>query len=887
MRSIAKLFLIVVLLLPNLSLAQLAVTELTAWADPAGARVRPLESLVIQARAYGEVKQDAESEAEKVRLQRNGASFHLKNSKGGWLSKPFRFQGKDDESFYQERGSGLGAILLGRATGSFVLQDAALFTASEKTGRYVVEVNLEGKTASIEIEVTPTAPARRPEEKTNFGQEAGSSDPYRGLAEHYAPFVAEETWFQPKSDYLARFDLDGDWRGDNNWERAEVGSSQAYVHYAAMETETHWFLIYNFFHPRDYSDKCVAGTCHENDNEGMILTISKDGSTYGRLQTMESLAHNNIYSYQNDRQVKKGVHSFDGKVEFHDGSHPVIFIESGGHGVYGGADHHSRYSVSKDAFSIGTGVTYSYKGKAERPKHPNDRNVGYQLLPIYEHWWLRAHEGGGKGDRAFDAFYAYQPYGGRPRPKQIEIAGSFLGRKFGSNKAKPFWGWHDNRTRKKKVVATGQWGLDPAYSVSQNLRFPGRFSQQYIYNPYLGIGSPGALDAVSTPVAAPVVVASPRRSAPSAPARARSSVPEGVAGGQSGLTDAVAHLKGFQAPRSNDYNSSSKQGQFDIRMHVDGEIDFFVRGDMIRYQVLGGRPPEDDGSEHSQPIPRATLRRFELEKKDGRGQVTLVEPPSSANNFTARFKISDPKGSDDRYHARLRWEAGVAVARETVAAPPRSRTVSPPSASPPVASPQVTSPAVSSAGGASAAGSGSAAALPTLPDDPRAGQREPATAAAPGRSRVLSKHMEAILRGPRTAAPAPAEAPAPQAPAKIDLPGVEIFSGDNDPSRYNDADSGVFEFRGRVDGVARIRIRGDRVLAESEGGRPLAVERFSFTQPVPSARVGDMRVETKDGRGKIVLLERPWEGNHFMAVVEISDPKSGDDRYHFRLTWEK
>ena len=845
--------------LPNLSLAQIAVTELTARTDPADARVRPLESLVIQARAYGEVSAEDGSETERVRLQRNGARFELKDSKSGWLSKPFRFQGKDDESFHQERGSGFGAILLGQATGRFALQDAALFTASEDAGRYVVEVSLDGNTASVEIEVTPNAPSRRPQEKTNFGQEAASNDAYRKLAEHYAPFVAEETWFQPKSDYLARFDLDGDWRGDNNWERAEVGSSQAYVHYAAMETDTHWFLIYNFFHPRDYSDKCVAGTCHENDNEGMILTIAKDGSTYGRLQTMESLAHNNIYSYRNDRQVKKGVHSFDGRVEFHDGSHPVIFIESGGHGVYGSDDSHSRYSLSRDQFSVGTGVTYSYKGKAERPKHPNDRNVGYQLLPIYEHWWLRAHEGSGKGGRSFDAYYAYQPYGGRPRPKESQIAGSFLGRMHGSNKAKPFWGWHDNRTRKKKVVATGQWGLDPAYSVSRNLRFPGRFSEQYIYNPYLGIGSPRALDPVSTPV----TVSSPPQTAPSPP-RVRSSVPERVAGGQSDWNS--PDLKSFQALQSEDYNSSAKQGQFDIRMHVDGEIDFFVQGDTIRYRVLNGRQPEDDGSEHSQPIPRVAFRRFELEKKDGRGQITLVESPSAANNFMARFKISDPKGSDDRYHARLRWEVGEAVTK-----PPRSRTASAPPAAPSAPS-SPTEPAT---------------ALPTLPTDPRAVPSEPVPASAPRRSRVLSKHMEAILRGPRIAATAPSEAPQSQAPAKLDLPGVEIFSGDNDPSRYNDADDGLFELRGRVDGVVRIRIRGDRVLAESTAGRPLEVERFSFTQPVPSARVGDMRVERKDGRGKVVLLERPWEGNHFMAVVEILDPKGGDDRYHFRLSWQK
>jgi hypothetical protein len=100
-----------------------------------------------------------------------------------------------------------------------------------------------------------------------------------------------------------------------------------------METATHWFLVYNFYHPRDYSDKCIVGTCHENDNEGLIMTIAKDGSQYGRLQTMETLAHNNIYSFRADNRIKDGVHDIDGDIEWM-GSHPVVFIESGGHGVF-------------------------------------------------------------------------------------------------------------------------------------------------------------------------------------------------------------------------------------------------------------------------------------------------------------------------------------------------------------------------------------------------------------------------------------------------------------------------------------------------------------------------------------------------------------------------
>ncbi len=65
------------------------------------------------------------------------------------------------------------------------------------------------------------------------------------------------------------------------------------------------------------------------------------------------------------------------------------------------------------------------------------------------------------------------------------LPGSFLGRKHAANKAKPFWGWHDVRTQKRKVLATGQWALDPAYSVTRNLQFPAdeEFSLRYVYHP--------------------------------------------------------------------------------------------------------------------------------------------------------------------------------------------------------------------------------------------------------------------------------------------------------------------------------------------------------------------------------------------------------------------
>jgi len=589
------------LLVGGAARSQTAVTELKLHTDPAEPRVRPLEHVVIQVRVYGRV-------GEKTgRIRRDGASLKVEAG-GGWISKPFRFQGQEDEPFLEEFQSRAGRIF-GELAGQYVLQDAFLYTAPERPGRYKVEAELDGRTADIVIEVDRSAPSRRKPEKYNFGGGSVSLDPYRDLVEHYAPMLAQETWFEPKADYPARFDYDGDWQGDNNWDSLEEGSSQAYVYYAVMETATHWFLIYNVFHPRDYSDKCVAGSCHENDNEGLILTVAKDGSRYGRLQAMETLAHNNVYSFTADSRIRAGAHSIDGPIEFYGESHPVVFIESGGHGIYGTRSTHARYDVANDRFTAGTGVTFIYKGVAERPRHPNDRLVGYDLLPIYSEWWMKASREAGFAGRTFDAYFAYRPLGGRPGTVFPEIAGAFFGRKFGVNMAKPFWGWHDNRTRRRNILAVGQWGLDPAYAVSRHLRFPSEepFSLDYIYNPYLALpaGEAGQKGAPATEPAAPV--------------------------------------------------SGARQGWFEFRVWVDGSVEAYVWGDRIRYEVLSGAPFQDPAIWLSEPLPASSLSRLRLVKLEGRGQVRLEEEPSAANGWTARVRIDDPARGGAVYRVRLEW----------------------------------------------------------------------------------------------------------------------------------------------------------------------------------------------------------------------------------------
>jgi hypothetical protein len=210
------------LVLASSALAQqLALTELVLRADPPEVAIRPLDSIPIQALYYGK---DGD---QRVRLRLQDATFSLATENSGLLSKPYRFQGKESEEFYEAPSQGLSFIIFGRASAQYVLQDAVVYTAPAEAGTYEIRAALNGIEASLRITVDASAPGLRPDETTSFPAEPRSTYPYRALAEHWAPFIAQETWFNPKSDYLARFDLDGNWQGADNWEDAFVGYSQA------------------------------------------------------------------------------------------------------------------------------------------------------------------------------------------------------------------------------------------------------------------------------------------------------------------------------------------------------------------------------------------------------------------------------------------------------------------------------------------------------------------------------------------------------------------------------------------------------------------------------------------------------------------------------------
>ena len=149
------------------------------------------------------------------------------------------------------------------------------------------------------------------------------------LARRYAPVFYQRLAgrdFPPRFDYITNFDFDGDWAGNNNWEHAEDPRFplRGYVYYAVVETETHYFLTYATFHPRDWSAvQPLVGSVldrvqrsekygkylppelrqqielnHENDLEGAQVIVRKAGPAGAeQVAAVETVAHDEFHRY--------------------------------------------------------------------------------------------------------------------------------------------------------------------------------------------------------------------------------------------------------------------------------------------------------------------------------------------------------------------------------------------------------------------------------------------------------------------------------------------------------------------------------------------------------------------------------------------------------------
>ena len=142
---------------------------------------------------------------------------------------------------------------------------------------------------------------------------------------------------------MVTFNYDGDFNALNNWDNlgSPTASFQAVMYTTVSESASHYFIYYVSFHPRNCLNSILSGPEHENDAEGAIMLVRKDGTQFGSLEAMTTVFHGEWRSYTNDSsRVTRGSQNQGNPALmfnfFWSGSwHPGTYQEPQGHGMVG------------------------------------------------------------------------------------------------------------------------------------------------------------------------------------------------------------------------------------------------------------------------------------------------------------------------------------------------------------------------------------------------------------------------------------------------------------------------------------------------------------------------------------------------------------------------
>ncbi|HEX8329077.1 MAG TPA: hypothetical protein VF629_16200 [Hymenobacter sp.] len=286
------------------------------------------------------------------------------------------------------------------------------------------------------------------------------------LALRWAPIHYQDTdvtgshGLSGKADYISAINFDNDWSATNNWNNLANYAATGHGYYSVVETGTHWFVTYAFFHPRDWTDVAFLYNIdeHENDLEGLLAVVKKDGSTYGALQGIVTVAHSDFYSFVPvGSPLQANQEDLDGTLtmeQFEGGLHPVTAQEAKGHGLKA----FPYYKIDGDGLKYFPSSTFT----AEAPANANDRDVRYKLVDIFEPNGLWA--------QRFNTALFVNADGGFQKSR-------------GNGGANAPWAWDDGND----VPGRGELATDPAKLVNSYFKNLGPFDLTYLENRYKGI----------------------------------------------------------------------------------------------------------------------------------------------------------------------------------------------------------------------------------------------------------------------------------------------------------------------------------------------------------------------------------------------------------------
>jgi hypothetical protein len=327
------------------------------------------------------------------------------------------------------------------------------------------------------------------------------------LALRHAPVLLQKINSRYKrADFVTRVNFACRWSDiHKNWDAVWAKKNGTYRYkltghgyYSVVETHTHYFLMYAYYHPQDWAAfwgnpaKSGPGRIdqHLHDMEGCLAVVPKrDDPATERVEALITISHFHFYSFAGWEQggekvggdfiIKGWTEDLDGPIQvtsrFSRGrgepdSRFKLYSESGGHAIKGSLKGFGRDNrIVRYRPSLRT---------AEEPREDGFEKDGdayyqtacYRLVSVFDRGGLWEHR---HDPRVFQA----NDRGQAAFVKQDEdgslVAGS----------ANPPWGWDDNNDRHKP----GDFAWDPARLVAGYFTGLGEYSRQYVHNRYVGI----------------------------------------------------------------------------------------------------------------------------------------------------------------------------------------------------------------------------------------------------------------------------------------------------------------------------------------------------------------------------------------------------------------
>ena len=97
------------------------------------------------------------------------------------------------------------------------------------------------------------------------------------------------------------------------------------------------------------------------------------------------------------------------------------------------------------------------------------------------------------------------------------------------------------------------------------------------------------------------------------------------------------------------------QGRFRWKGTVDGIDEILIQGRSVTVEHLAAQPLRNQDYRFSASLPSRDVELV-LTTIRGRGEVRLMQQPSSRNDYTAIVRIEDGRGGDDDYEFELTWD---------------------------------------------------------------------------------------------------------------------------------------------------------------------------------------------------------------------------------------